>query len=283
MRAGAYVLTMAADPANREILRSMLDNPFNPLEPDLRSRYEITPDGREALFVAFIAERWIQSSPRGPVPFDSREGELAIAALAEGWNSTAIHALAREPLSFDELHRTTEGIGRGALKLRLEAMLAAGQVESLADGEGGEIFALTDWLRSGIAPLIAAARLERRRPTAGTSPIDPLDVDAGFRLSLPLIEMPKELTGTCRLALNTKDDETPGLTGVTAQIEEGRVISCEPGITQKADAWAAASAGDWLDTVIEPQTKRVRTGGDRWLAAAVLTALHKTLFGIRVA
>ena len=72
------------------------------------------------------------------------------------------------------------------------------------------------------------------------------------------------------------------MTGVTAEIEEGTVISCTPGLDKPADAWAAATASDWLDTVIEPDTESVRTGGDRWLARALLVQLHEALFGVRV-
>jgi len=36
-----------------------------------------------------------------------------------------------------------------------------------------------------------------------------------------------------------------------------------------------------LDTVIEPDAKRVRTGGDRRLAAILVNRLHETLFGVR--
>ena len=35
-----------------------------------------------------------------------------------------------------------------------------------------------------------------------------------------------------------------------------------------------------LDTVIEPDAKRVRTGGDRRLAAILVNRLHETLFGV---
>jgi len=82
--------------------------------------------------------------------------------------------------------------------------------------------------------------------------------------------------------LNLEDEEHSGLTGVTAKIDQGRIVSCTPGFKHPADAWAAASAGDWLDTVIEPDAKRVRTGGDRWLPSALLRGLHKTLFGVPV-
>ena len=70
--------------------------------------------------------------------------------------------------------------------------------------------------------------------------------------------------------------------GVTARIEEGRVVSCEVGLDEDADSWAIASAADWLDTLIEPDAKRVRSGGERSLARRLLDELHQTLFGIQV-
>lgn len=280
MRAGAHVLLMAADPVKRGILRKVLERP---LEMGPGRLYEVSPGGREMLFVGFVVERWLQSLPQGPVPFDSQEAETAVATLAKAWSATVIHVLAREPLTFRDLHQAIGGLSRRTLKRHLAAMRSTGQVEALPAGGSEAIYALTDWLRAGIAPLIASARLERRNPMEGMAPIDALDVEAGFRLSLPLIELPKELSGICRLGLNLADDESSGLTGVTAHIEQGRVVSCTTGLGEKADAWAAGSASDWLDTVIEPDAKRVRTGGDRWLARALLNALHKTLFGISVA
>ncbi len=279
MRAGAHVLMMAADPIKRGILRKVLERP---LEMEPGRLYQVSSGGREMLFVGFVVERWLQSTPGEPVAFDSPEAERAVTALAEAWSATVVHALAREPLTFRELREAVKGLNRRTLKRYLVAMQRAGQVETLSGGGGEDIYALTDWLRAGIAPLIASARLELRNPMEGAAPIDALDVEAGFRLSLPLLELPRELSGACSLGLNLVDDESAGLTGVTAHIEEGRVISCTAGLDEKADAWAAASAADWLDTVIEPDAKRVRTGGDRWLASAVVTALHKTLFGVPV-
>lgn len=279
MRAGAQLLLLATDPINREILRTMLERPVA-VDGGL---YKVSATGREGLFISFVAERWLQSAPRGPIDFDSPEAGWAVAALAEGWSSTVVHALAREPFTFRELHQAIDGLSRRALKRHLTAMQHADQIEALPDGAGGAIYALTDWLRAGIAPLIASARLERRDPKKGMEPIDALDVEAGFRLSLPLLELPKELSGACRLGLNLDEDERSALTGVTARVEEGRVVSCVAGLDHEADAWATASAGSWLNTVIEPDAKQVRTGGDRWLARALLDGLHKTLFGVPVA
>ncbi len=280
MRAGTQLLLMAANPVKRRILREMIEHP---LDAGPGCEYRVTTSGREALFVGFVIERWLQSAPHGPLPFESQEAERAVAALAEGWAKAAMHALAREPLTFEALHSQVEGLGRRPLKRQLTAMLETGQVKRRAAGNGEPVYAITDWLRAGIAPLIASARLERREPKEGMAPIDALDVEAGFRCSLPLVQLPRELSGTCRLGINLEDDESGCLTGVTARIEQGRVVSARAGLGGESDAWAAASIGDWLDTVIEPETKLVRTGGDRWLTHAVLDALHKALFGIPVA
>jgi DNA-binding transcriptional ArsR family regulator len=278
MRAGARLLMMATDPINRGILRSALEHP---VEVAPGHSFRVSSGGREALFIAFVVECWLQSAPHGPVPFDGPEAEGTVAALAEGWSATVVHMLAREPMTLSELDTAIDGLGCRAVNRHLEAMQSTGQVEALTDG-GEAIYALTDWARAGIAPLIASARLERRNPMEGMAPIDALDVDAGFRLSLPLLTLPKELSGVCRLGLNLDEDERSAMTGVTARIEEGRVVSCRDGLDVEANAWAAGTAADWLDTVIEPDTKRVRTGGDRWLSGALLDSLHKTLFGVPV-
>jgi DNA-binding HxlR family transcriptional regulator len=280
MRAGAQLLLMAANPIKRRILQEMVERP---LSVGPHHEYRVTSGGREALFVGFVVERWLQSAPRGPMQLDSRQAEMAVAALADGWSTAVMHALAREPLTFDELFAQAEGLGRRALKRQLAAMKAAGQVEEHVDDALGSIYAITDWLRAGIAPLIASARLERREPKEGMAPIDALDVEAGFRCSLHFVELPKELSGTCRLGINLEDDESGRLTGVTATIDQGQVISCKAGLEGPADAWAAGPAVDWLDTVVEPDAHRVRTGGDKWLARAVLNSLHSALFGIPIA
>lgn len=276
-RAGVQLLLMAANPVKRRILREMIEHP---LDAGPGREYRVTAGGQEVLFVGFVVDRWLQSAPQGPLPFESQEAERAVAALAEAWSTTVMHALAREPLSFEELHSQVEGLGRRPLKRHLTAMLEAQQVERHAVGGGEAVYGITDWLRAGIAPLIASARFERREPKEDMAPIDALDVEAGFRCSLHFVELPKELSGTCRLGINLEDDESGRLTGVTARIEQGRVVSCSAGFEGEADAWAAGSAGDWLDTVIEPDAQRVRTGGDKWLTRAVVDSLHVALFGV---
>jgi hypothetical protein len=284
MRAGATILLMAANPIHRGILRKVLEGPLELAPGEV---YRVSGGGKEMLYAAFVVEQWLLAAPHGALIFDSKEAERAVTALAEGWSASIVHVLAREPLSFEELVGAAQEVAieetsREELWRLVSAMHETRQLETLP-GPGGEpIYALNDWLRAGIAPLIASARLERSNPMEGMSPIDELDVEAGFRMALELIELPEELTGVCRLGFNLDESETEPMTGVTAEIDQGRVIACRPGLEIEANAWAAASANDWLDTVIEPDTKRVRTGGDAWLTKAVVEALHRALFGIKV-
>jgi hypothetical protein len=284
MRAGATILLLAANPIHRGILRKVLEGPLELAPGEI---YRVSGGGKEMLYAAFVVEQWLLAAPHGALILDSRQAEATVTALAEGWSASIVHVLAREPLSLDEIESATrevaiEEISSEELRGLVGAMHETRQLESLP-GPGGEpIYALTDWLRAGIAPLIASARLERANPMEGMSPIDELDVEAGFRMALGLIELPEELTGVCRLGFNLDEEETQPMTGVTAEIDQGRVIACRAGLEVEANAWAAASASAWLETVIEPDAKRVRTGGDAWLTKAIVEALHRALFGIDV-
>jgi hypothetical protein len=188
-------------------------------------------------------------------------------------------------MSFAELEAATEAgaaepLSREELTQLVEAMQRSDQIVALPAGEGPPLYAMTDWLRAGLAPLVASARLERRDPMEGMSPIDELDVEAGFRMALELVELPHQLSGVCRLGINLDDEEGQPMTGVTVVIDQGKAVDCRTGLDLEADAWAVASAANWLDTVIEPDIKRVRTGGDAWLTKALLEAFHQTLFGV---
>lgn len=277
MRAGACFLLMATDPVNRRLLQRIAEHP---LQVDPEHEFRVTSGGREVLFVGYIADQWLQAAPHGPLLFDSPEAGQAVLALAEGWTATVVHVLARGPHTFDELLEATEDdLGRAELEHQLAEMQRAHQVEALVGEDGGAIYAANEWLRAGIAALIASARFERREPHEDALPIDTLDVEAGFLSSLSLVELRPELSGTCSLGLRLDEDEEAVLTGVTARIDQGQIVSCEPGLDRSANAWATGTAGEWLDTVIEPDVETVHAGGDRWLAQALVRALHETLFG----
>ncbi|HET6570560.1 MAG TPA: hypothetical protein VFG58_03630 [Solirubrobacterales bacterium] len=240
--------------------------------------YTLSEEGREALFVSATIERWLRDAPDGPIDFESAAAGRAVSALLGGWSAAVIHALAGEPMTSAELDAAIDGLGRRRLQRQLRAMQGAGLIEAL--GEGGEaLYAMTDWLRRGIAPLIVAARLERDQDMEGATPVEGSDVEAGCRMALALVELPEELSGLCSLRLRPDGRQPDSRSGVTARIERGEVVSCEAGVEQKADAWAFGSLDAWLDTLIDPNAMAVRTGGDAWLTDALLSAIHHALFG----
>jgi len=72
----------------------------------------------------------------------------------------------------------------------------------------------------------------------------------------------------------------PAMAGATVTVERGQVVSSTPALREEVDAWASASAIDWLDTLVEPPLARVETGGSKQLAASLLAGLHERLFRI---
>lgn len=313
-RAGALTLLYLVSPAQRGVLRGLLaeattgvevvdgselprpDDPIDlaiitdpylvePAGSDFPPGGEIdedtmlkpTPAGRELLFVGPVLDRWLARCPAGPLTMGPEAGP-ALMALLSGWCSMVIHALAPRPLTLDETVGRVMVLTPEVVEERIVEMVDAGLVDVQADG-GEERFAVTEWLRLGMAPLAAAARMELRYPPGDTAPIAALDVEATFHLTLPLLRLPQEMSGTCSMAVDLDKGMPATPAGVTIQVEEGRVSSCEEELLEEVDAWAAASAGDWLDTVIEPNVIHVRTGGNRNLARRLLHELHEELFG----
>jgi len=319
-RAGALTLLYLASPMERHVLLALLaeattgveliddfdlpdpDDPpsldiiadpylVEPADPDADPDAPIdwdtslraAPAGKELLFVGFILERWLSSCPEGSLKLGPEAGP-PLSALLSGWCSTVMHALAARPLTVAEATDAVGTLSYDLVEERIEEMEGAGQLEALGEEDSDDEvrFAVTDWLREGIAPLAAAARMEHRFPPGDTAPVAALDVEASFLLTLPLLELPTELEGSCSLAVELDEGVSPNPAGVTAQVEEGRAIVTEVALDEKADAWANAPACDWLDTLIEPDVKLVRSGGERRLTRRLLYELHQTLFGVQV-
>lgn len=193
--------------------------------------------------------------------------------LAEGWETTLFHALADRPLTAGELAEWLRGIDSEALERTLAGMRRIGLLERLPGKGGQALHAATDWLREGIAPLIAAARSERQRVDA--APIEPLDVTAAFQLAVALLRLPPECHGACAMIVELDD----GLAGATVCLEEGRAVACEPGPRAGADAYCRGDVPAWFEAVIEGAGRQVETSGNHDLARTVLAALHERLFG----
>jgi len=286
-RAGAHILALAATSANRDLVGEVSDSLPPWKDAALVSRDDcmemIMPSVDEIFFVRFAAEQWLQKAPGGALRIGSEEADAAVLALAEGWSETVVHALATRPLTLTELGRAVGGPGRAGLECRLAAMRGAGLVEARPGDVEGALYAATDWLRAGIAPLVAAARFEHHFDPVELPKIESLDVEAAFLLTLPLIGLPAELTGVCRLVVELPRVEVILPAGVMARVEGGRVVSCTARLEEKADAFATGPPTAWMDAVINPPASRVIPEGDEALVRALLEGLHDVLFGIPVA
>ena len=287
---GAYILDELELPDldDPDTILALFSDPYllEPADPDLPAGSPIGPDtmmqptpaGREVPFIGMVLQRWLDRCPTGPVELGPDAGPV-LAPLLTGWCSMVTHALAAGPLTVAETHEAIQILDLDAVEARIESMEEAGHLEALPGPDGEPRYAATEWLRFGIAPLAAAARMELRYPPGDTAAIAALDVEAAFLLTLPLLELPADLSGSCSMAVELDEGVSGSPAGVTAWVENGRVVSCQPGLEQDADAWASGSAGEWLDTLIEPDAKRVRSGGDRVLARRLLYELRRTLFG----
>jgi DNA-binding HxlR family transcriptional regulator len=240
--------------------------------------YELEPPGIELLFVLDVLERWLEQAPEGPLEFGTRGAKAATKALVEGWSSTMLRALAARPLSLTELDGVIGGLNYPSLERRLAAMRLAGQVVACT-GEGNATpYRVTEWLRRGIAPLSAAAQWERRYAADGSVPIARVDVEAAFLLTLPLVRLPPELSGSCRMGVEMKSGDEHRLVGAMAQIESGRIASCTVRMQGSADAWATGSPSSWLHAVTGSDIDGLQMGGDQRLIRSLVEGLHKVLF-----
>ncbi len=143
-------------------------------------------------------------------------------ALAEGWSTGIVRALASKPLTLTELDRLITDVTYPSLERRLEAMRIVGQIEPIPSKGRGTPYVVTDWLRRAIAPIIAAVHWEQTRLAAQTPAITRIDVEAAFMMAVPLLRLGPEYSGTSRLAVEMESANGPRLAGVMVAIKEGQ-------------------------------------------------------------
>jgi len=313
VRAGGTVLSLIAAPLSIPILRAHLEGPLR--LPDLRERIggaaqttlrgqvgnlrgigalerqvrsgmpytvenELTDVGRGVLAVAEIVEAWLLRAPQGPIPLGSESAKGAIRALVGGWGSTVLRALAARPLSLTELSSVINDHSYPALERRLSAMRAARQLEPRPNGDrGAKPYGVTEWTRQAVAPLVAAGRCECQYLAATTVPLTRIDIEAGFLLSLPLVDLDVTRSGSCLLAVDTgRAESTDRLAGVQVEVEQGAIAACNSRFESDPKTWALGSVCAWVDAILEGRSDRLRIGGDRTkLAEELIRRLHASL------
>ncbi len=162
VRAGSRVLSVFENPLNARILRAHARGPlrFSALQeqigtsaattlrvavaslleagalaklPAAGSGYGaatvLSPAGEEMLAVGDAVATWLGRCPGGPIAPDSEEAKEAVKALAGGWSSRLIRALAGRPRTLAELHRLIPEVSYPSLERRISWMRAMGQIE----------------------------------------------------------------------------------------------------------------------------------------------------------
>jgi DNA-binding HxlR family transcriptional regulator len=319
VRAGSRVLSVFENPLNTRILRAHANGPQRlndlqdkvgfPAQTTLRAAISallaigaltkqrigdspyavataLTPAGEELLFVAATFEAWLALCPEGPIAAESEAAKGAVKALAGGWSSTLMRALANRSFTLTELDSLIAGVSYPALERRIAWMRATGQIEPVKQEGRGTPYVVTDWLRRAIAPLCAAGRWERRHLEAEGGPVTEIEVEASFLLTLPLAPLRKSATGTCMLAVQTDplepDEQNPQLAGVTVEVERGKLLSCAPRLEAEPPTWAIGTPDNWLDVVIDGRLEGLRIGGaNPQLALDLIGGIHFELFGDR--
>lgn len=306
-RVGERTLTVLATPLNFMILHSLADGPMRlaelrratglPAQTTLRGHLaslteiglvekrptqqmpysvenELTPMGRELLDVAKRLEEWLEKAPDGPIPLASGGAKGVVKAFVDGWGSTMMQGMAARPMSLTELDRGIADLSYPALERRLASMRMAGLIEARPSRGAGTPYTVTDWARRAVTPLVAASRCETAHLGDRAAPVTHADVEAAFMLAMPLVGLPADVTGSCRLEVEADGADMPEPATVTVTVDGGRVVSCEARPEPAAGSFAAGSADTWFAAVGEGDPEKLRLGGGRELAAAIVGGLH---------
>jgi DNA-binding HxlR family transcriptional regulator len=246
---------------------------------------ELTEVGRGLLAVSDVVEQWLLRAPQGTIALGSEPAKGAMRALIGGWGSKMLRALAARPLSLTEISSVIGDHSYPALERRLSAMRAARLVEPAPDGwRGAKPYTVTEWGRQAVGPLVAAGRCECDHLADSTERLTRLDIEAGFLLTVPLVDLEVTRSGSCLLAIDTGPSVTresiDRLAGVHVQIEDGAVCSCVSRLERDPRTWVLGTVEAWVDAILAGRRDGLHVGGeDRKLAGSVVEAMHAALFG----
>jgi DNA-binding HxlR family transcriptional regulator len=240
--------------------------------------YEITEPGTELLGVASILQHWLGLGPDDHLALGGNPGKAAIKGLVDGWSSTVLGVLAAGPLSLTGLDDAIDTVNYPTLERRLATLRFAGQLEARPGKGKVTDYAVTDWVRQGMSPLIAAARWEHHNRQDGTAAIASLDIECAFVLIAPLLKEPVALPGSRRTALRVQNDVRKRRYTGSVDLRDGAMIYSFGGPQSPIDGWVSGSTTAWFSAAIDGDVGGLEFDGDRDSALAMLERLHETLF-----
>lgn len=238
---------------------------------------KLTPAGRELLRVAESLEVWLNHAPGGPLSLETGSARGVIKAFVDGWGSTILGTLARRPMALTELDSAIPSLSYPSLERRLSSMRMAGLVEAVPAAGTGRPYAVTDWARQGVAPLLTAAvhceQLESRRQAA---PLTEVEIEAGLLLSVPLVGLPRESTGRCHLTVEGDAANGRERSGVEVIVEGGQVVACATDLAADASQYATGSASTWFTALRDARAELLDYAGGE-LPMQVVRGLREAL------
>ncbi len=240
--------------------------------------YELAEPGRELLVVAAALEQWLEGAPGGQIDLGGDPAKAAIKGLVDGWSSTVLSNLAAGPLSLAQLDNAISVVNYPTIERRLGTLRLAGQIDAAPRTARGTAYEITDWVRQGIGPLVAAARWELHNEQDDVASMTALDVESAFLLVAPLLNAVTMGSSTRRMAVKAQDDKSlPGATGLIELKDGGLAFSsADPG--GKITSRVSGSTADWFSALIDGDTRGLFFSGNRDNARDILERLHRTLF-----
>jgi DNA-binding HxlR family transcriptional regulator len=238
--------------------------------------YSLTSAGEELIAVADAVQKWLAEAPEGPIALGDPAAKSAVKALVDGWNATIVRVLAARPLALTELAKLITGISYPTLERRLTAMRRTGQLQACRDSNGsrGNPYEATRWLRQAVAPLLAAVAWERAWAPAQTRGLSRIDIEAFFLLAVSLLELPEDLSGRCRLAVELGRGGQAEYAGATVTVHPDGRATLVARLESDSEAWIGGTGGSWLRWMNGGPAGLLELGGDGTLARPILEALH---------
>jgi DNA-binding HxlR family transcriptional regulator len=245
--------------------------------------YALSPSGRQLLEVADALEAWLESSDQPEWRLGTPASSNVIKAVAAGWSSGILRAVAARPLTLTQLNRLITDLNYPSLERRIGALRLAGLVERVDGGGRGIPYGPSEWMRQAVGPLTKAIVWERKHLKRPYPAIGRMDVEAGFLLAVPLLRPGDDVSGIARLTVEVAGEDEQRLAGVTVEVESGRPVACRTRLAGKASGWASGSISAWLSALTKSQPGTLEIGGDRQLADSLVDGLGRALFARRIA
>jgi len=240
--------------------------------------YELTAAGRDLGDVAASTGRWLALAPSGPLELGTDQARAAIKGLTEGWTATVLGMLASAPRSLTELDKRISAASYPSIERCLRTMRLADQLEVGERSSKGTPYALTEWVRRGLTPLVVAARWEHQHHPEGARSIERGDIDDALRVGGPLFKLSGAADGVCQVAVRVPDRKRDDRALAFIEARNGKLSFGSVHSRAKPDAWASATEETWFSTVIDADTTGLRRNGDANLIGSVIDGVREALF-----